>query len=124
MLCKISLGIIIRTDLAAASLMLKQGGTYKAAICKKFIDSTTTVAGQASFSSEAGEDHGFKCTVGLKRSIDPELHVKARVGTEGVSVTVKKSWNAGLCMLKACAHMDFNENWLCPKYGVVFSCGS
>jgi hypothetical protein len=97
-----------------------QPGTYRASICKKLVDSTTTVAAEGSYSSHAGENQGLKFTVGLKHSVDPTLHFKARAGTSGASVALKKSYYAGKCAVKAAAHVDYNKWWR-PKFGVVVS---
>jgi hypothetical protein len=99
----------------------KQGGPYTAFACTKFLDSSTTIAGQASYTAEAGEEQGAKFCVGIKHSIDPEFSVKARVGSDGVSLALKKSWFAGKYQVKAAAHFEKFED---RKLGVVFSYGS
>jgi hypothetical protein len=108
----------------------KSPGIYNATFWKKIVDSSTTIAGQASYLHPPGENNfppdagvgpGFKFSVGLKHSIDPTLYWKTRVSTDGASFLVKKSDASGMFSVKGAMHVDFSDPWRIKKLGVVCS---
>lgn len=123
-------GVSVNTDLLAVGLTYKSPGIYNATFWKKIVDSSTTIAGQASYLPPPGENNfppdagvgpGFKFSVGLKHSIDPTLYWKTRVSTDGASFLVKKSDASGMFSVKGAMHVDFSDPWRIKKLGVVCS---
>jgi hypothetical protein len=108
----------------------KSPGIYNATFWKKIVDSSTTIAGQASYLPPPGENNfppdagvgpGFKFSVGLKHSVDPTLYWKTRVSTDGASFLVKKSDASGMFSVKGAMNVDFSDPWRIKKLGVVCS---
>lgn len=125
-----SLGLSIKTDLFAAGFTRKNTGQYNATFCKELVDSSTTLAGRLSYYPplvdgqvplEPGVNPGFSVCVGIKHAFDPTLYCKARIGTDGAGLLVKKSSRSGMFSVKGAAHIDFAHPLRAPKMGVLGS---